>query len=94
MFANVLGVLELLLIIIGTWLVLRQIKMGRDGQFSQLWLESEKDFVELNKLMLGDKVLRDTYRLNDPVLKDVDDDHLKKFVFYQTYYIFATAFNR
>ncbi len=79
-------ILSLLIVIVGTFLVLRQMKMSRDAKFTELWLEAEKDFVELNKLMLTDKRLRDSYRNNDPVLKAVDDAHLRKFIFYELYY--------
>jgi hypothetical protein len=73
-------------LIVGTYLVIRQIKMSRDAKFTELWLEAEKDFVELNKLMLTDKAFRDSYRIDDPVLKNVKDKHLRKFVFYELYY--------
>jgi len=86
MIDSIIGFLNLLLIIVGTILVLQQIKMSRYARFSELWLEAEKDFVELNKLMLTDKELRDTYRIDDHVLKVVDDGYLKKFIFYELYY--------
>ena len=82
----VLSIINLTAIIAGTFLVLRQVKAGKDVQFTELWMRAEKDFDELNKLMLSDKELRDTYRLDDPVLEKVDDSHLRKFIFYELYY--------
>jgi hypothetical protein len=81
-----IDILTLSVLIIGTVLVLRQIKMNRDAKFTELWLEAEKDFVELNKLMLTDKEFRDSYRIDDPKLKGKDDKYLRKFVFYELYY--------
>ena len=49
-------------------------------------MRAEKDFDELNKLMLIDKDLRDTYRRDDPVMGTVDDAHLRTFIFYEMYY--------
>jgi len=81
-----LSIINLIAIITGTFLVLKQIKAGKDERFTELWIRAEKDFDELNKLMLADKDLRDTYRLDDPVLENVDDSHLRKFIFYELYY--------
>lgn len=79
----VISLISLGAIITGTILVLSQLRENRNTRFFNILMRGEKDFDELNKLMLSDQDLRDTYRLEDPVLENVDDNHLKKFVFYE-----------
>ena len=84
--AEALSALEVLTVAVGAFLVVRQLHYTRKSQYFDIVMQAESDFDELNKLMLTDRTLRDTYRLDDPVLHDATDEHLKKFVFYESYY--------
>jgi hypothetical protein len=80
------NVLNLSAIIVATILVVCELRMNKHAKFTELWLEAERDFVELEKVMLDDKDLRDIYRLGDADFAKDDDVHLKKFVFFEMYY--------
>ena len=75
-----------ILSLVAILLVIKQLQMSRCADFRELWMRAEKDFDEINKLMLDDKDLRDTYRRDDPALQSVKDEELKKFVYYEIYY--------
>ena len=81
-----LSALSLIAVIVGTFLIIWQLKLNRNSQFFEILMRSEKDFDELNRIMIQEKDLRDTYRNDDEVLEKVDDTHLKQFVFYELYY--------
>ena len=86
LFQLLLNILSVVAIIVGTILVLWQLKLNRNNQYFDILMRSEKDFDELNRIMLDQQDLRDTYRADDEVLENVDDAHLKLFVFYELYY--------
>jgi hypothetical protein len=57
-----------------------QLKVQNKAQLWALLNQAERDFDELNKLMLTDPIFRHPYREGE------DDDYAKEYVFYELYY--------
>lgn len=64
----------------------RELREAKKAKFFSLKLQSEKDFDDLNRLMIEHKELRDTYRLNDTFLGQAEDNILKTYVYFELYY--------
>ena len=58
-----------------------QLKSQNDSQLLYLLNQLERDFEDLNKLMLSDKLFREGYTPGGG-----DDEYAKKYIFYELYY--------
>ena len=58
----------------------KQLKIQNTAQLWAFMNQAERDFEELNKLMLTDPLLREVY------IGGKDDDYAKKYIFYELYY--------
>jgi micrococcal nuclease len=81
-----LNVVILLIGLIGTAFAVIQIRRNRQAQAHAAFLESEKEFYHLDKLMLQHPALREFYRMGDEYLEKASDEILQKYIFYELYY--------
>jgi micrococcal nuclease len=84
-----LYVINVFILIIGLASVgfaFRTMHMNQQAQLHSAFLESEKEFYELNKIMLKDADLRQYYKMGDPYLQSKTDNILKQYIFYELYY--------
>ena len=78
--------ISILVILFGFLFTWKQLSSNKRSQQYNLFMQCEKDWEELNKLMIKEKLFRDIYRDHDKVLKDLTDDDLKQFCFLELYY--------
>ncbi|MCX5811718.1 MAG: thermonuclease family protein [Proteobacteria bacterium] len=85
----ILSIFNILLVMFGLYTIYfagKQLRLTKQIQMHSLFLESEKEFYELDKLMLKDSALRNYYKMDDPYLQNASDDMLKQYIFFELYY--------
>ena len=84
-----LYVINIFILIIGlasVGLAFRTMRVNKQRQLFSAFLESEKEFYELNKIMLTDRDLMQYYKMGDDYLKNEPDHILKQYIFFELYY--------
>ncbi len=81
-----LNVALFLIGLIGTAFGVAQILRNRQAQLHAAFLESEKEFYDLDKLMLQYPALREYYKMGDEYLEKASDETLQRYIYYELYY--------
>jgi micrococcal nuclease len=63
-----------------------QFWLAKKAQRYSAFLQTEKEFYDLDRLMLSDKALRQYYKMDDEYLEKATDHTLKQYIFYELYY--------